>query len=357
MIKHIKHTTKIAIYFFAIIGFILTAVYFAVRLNWTNTSGIIDTQNEKFWSSIQTEGDYYSPDNYCLTKTLAKFYPTEAVRVLSLALANKKDIYFNSLQIIKNNLKANKDNLGELNSCLSKVSENKKYTADDFLDLIQNETTTSPYYWANTREWKTFKAALIKDLLVLDKVEKETGINKRLLVAELATEQLRLFNSQREIFESVFAPLKILGSQSQFSWGILGIKPETATIVENNLKDKTAPEYLGKGFENTLDFQTADKDQERFTRITNEHDHYYAYLYAALYNKEIIAAWKKAGYDISNRPEILATLYNIGFTHSKPKQDPQIGGAEIDISGKTYSFGGLAYEFYYSGELINELPY
>ncbi|MEI6420555.1 MAG: hypothetical protein WCO30_02875 [bacterium] len=92
-------------------------------------------------------------------------------------------------------------------------------------------------------------------------------------------------------------------------------------------------------------------------RITDEHDHYFAYLYAALFNKQIITEWQKAGFDISNRPEILATLYNIGFSHSEPKDDPQIGGAEIDISGKTYSFGGLAYEFYYSGELLNELPY
>ena len=97
-------------------------------------------------------------------------------------------------------------------------------------------------------------------------------------------------------------------------------------------------------------------EQARFERITDKTDHYYAYLYAALFNKEIIAQWQKKGFDISNRPEILATLYNIGFVHSDPNGSPQIGGAEIDINGNKYSFGRIAYDFYYSGELLDEFP-
>lgn len=356
MIKHIKTTSRIAIYIFAGIGFTLTGVYFAVRFHWTDSVGIIDVQNERFWNSVQKSGDFYTQENYCLIASLSNKYPNEAERLISLALSNKKDVYFNSIQIFKNNLSTDKESVGILNTCLKDTTKTK-YSSNDFLDIIQDEKAISPYHWANTIGWKTFKAAIIKDLAVLDKVEAETGINKRLLVAELATEQLRLFNSEREIFEQVFAPLKILGSQSQFSWGILGIKPDTAIQVEANLKDPTSPRYLGVNFTSALDFKTSDKDQERFGRITDEHDHYYAYLYAALYNKQIIAEWQKSGFDISNRPEILATLYNIGFTNSKPKADPQVGGAEIDIAGKKYSFGGLAYEFYYSGELLNELPY
>jgi hypothetical protein len=67
--------------------------------------------------------------------------------------------------------------------------------------------------------------------------------------------------------------------------------------------------------------------------------------------------WKDAGYDIKYRPEIVGTLFNVGFPQSKPKVNPQVGGSQILAGGQKYSFGSLAYEFYYSGELLYEFPY
>ena len=72
--------------------------------------------------------------------------------------------------------------------------------------------------------------------------------------------------------------------------------------------------------------------------------------------REIEAQWRVAGYDISNRPDVLATLYNLGFYYSQPKADPQAGGAIINIAGVDYAFGDIAYEFYYSGELSDIFP-
>ena len=214
-----------------------------------------------------------------------------------------------------------------------------------------------PAEWAQTEEWKTFSEAIKKDKDVLTRVETETGIPARLIVSTLAVEQLRLFTSEREVYKQAFFPLKILGTQTQFSWGVMGIKPETAQKIEENLKATSSPFYLGKDFENKLDFKTANIDQERFARITDEHDRYYAYLYGALYIKEFIEGWKKAGYeDISKKPEIIGTLYNIGFNHFEPKSEPQVGGAEIEINGVKYSFGGLTYNIYNSRELLDIFP-
>ena len=84
---------------------------------------------------------------------------------------------------------------------------------------------------------------------MLQKIYKETGIPPRILVAILVPEQMRLFHSDRAIFKQFFEPLKMLGSQSQFSWGIFGIKDDTARDVENHLTDTTSPYYLGKSFE------------------------------------------------------------------------------------------------------------
>ena len=75
---------------------------------------------------------------------------------------------------------------------------------------------------------------------------------------------------------------------------VAGIKEETAKQIEAHLKDPVSPYYLGKQYEHYLDFKTEDTDQERFARMTDDHDRYYAYLYAAIYLKEFIAGWKKS---------------------------------------------------------------
>lgn len=80
-------------------------------------------------------------------------------------------------------------------------------------------------------------------------------------------------------------------------------------------------------------------------------------MYAALIIRQIRQQWLNAGYDISNRPEILATLFNLGYGVSKPKPNPSVGGSRIIVNEKMYTFGSLAYQFYYSGELSSLFPY
>ncbi len=192
---------------------------------------------------------------------------------------------------------------------------------------------------------------------MITKVSKETGVPARLLVAILVPEQMRLFYSDRPVFKKFFEPLKILGSQSQFSFGIFGIKDETAIAVENNLISKESPFYLGKKFEHALDFSSStNMDSERFTRITDQHNHVYGYKYAALYVLQIESQWKKAGFSIINKPGIIATLWNLGFEKSKPNANPKTGGAVLTINDTEYSFGEIARLFYYSDEMIELFP-
>lgn len=210
--------------------------------------------------------------------------------------------------------------------------------------------------WIDTPEWKTLAHATAADAPAISKAATASGVPARLIVAQLIVEQLRLYNDNREIYKQVFQPLQILGVQSQFSWGIMGIKRETAIATEEHLASTTSVWYLGPNYEHLLDFKTTNHDSERFDRLIDEHDHYYSYLYTGIYLKQIISQWKNAGFDISTRPEILSTLYNIGFDHSKPNANPSSGGAAIEISGITYSFGDLAAQFYYSNELTSEFP-
>ena len=225
-----------------------------------------------------------------------------------------------------------------------------------FIQIPKETKEYKPFPLAHSPEWIAFRIAVIKDKSIIDKVSKETGIPARTLVSLLVPEQMRLFNSNRALFKKVFEPLKILGSQSQFSWGIFGIKDETARAIEEYLKNKNSPFYLGASFEHMLDFKTTDPDQERFQRIIDEKDHTYSYLYSAIYLAQINKQWEKDGFPIDNRSEILATLFNVGFEKSVPNANPKSGGAPIDINGTVWSFGALAGSFYYSDEMIEIFP-
>lgn len=212
--------------------------------------------------------------------------------------------------------------------------------------------------WIKTPEYETFKNGIMKDQELIQRVSRETGISSRMIASSIISEQLRFFTSNREAFKRAFEPLKILGTYSQFSYGISGIKMETAKKVEENLKDRKSSFYLGKSYENILDYNDPNNiDVQRLSRFTDSHDHYYSYLYTALFLKEVMHQWETSGYDISNRPEVLATLFNIGFDRSIPKENPEVGGSTITIDGVDYTFGGLSYEFYYSNELSDIFPF
>ncbi len=221
---------------------------------------------------------------------------------------------------------------------------------EEFFNGISPTAITPAYSgpWEESEEWGVMEDAIRRDATVINRAAADSGVPARLIVANLVAEQLRLFFTEREAYKQFFYPLKILGPQSQFSWGVMGMKEDTAIIVEQNLKDPTSPYYLGAEYERLLDFKTEDVTKERFERMTDQHDHYWSYLYAGLYLKQITTQWENAGFPINSRPEILSTLYNIGFMFSAPKADPQVGGAAITLSDGTRSFGGLAAEFYNS---------
>jgi hypothetical protein len=366
----LKLILKSAVVLFAAVGLALSGAYIAVKLHWTDTKGIVDEQGDSFWENgeasianamepvIPSFGDkFFNKRDYCLMKAVKNEYRGEFTRILNLALAGEKDLARKNLDNLAIVLTGANDNDfdGTYRLC-SDDPESEGVREIDFKILADMIDDKSPYAWANSEEWTFFKTGVLKDTEILDRVEKETGVSKRILVAELMAEQMRLFYSDRPWFKKAIEPLKVLGSMTQFSWGIFGVKPETAMKIEDNLKNEASPFYPGSDYAGLLDFKTGNIQQERFNRLTDSDNHYYAYLYAALYNKEIISQWKRAGIPISDRPEILATLYNIGFAHSSPNYNAKVGGAELIIGDSVYSFGGLAKEFYYSKELLDQFP-
>ena len=232
------------------------------------------------------------------------------------------------------------------------IKDRNKFFIDAYRDkhncqLSQNKKERE-CIWMYTEEFKIIEAGLEKDKEIIDRVSKETNISPKLIKSVIIAEQLRFFTSERESYKKWFEPLKILGTMSKFSLGVSGIKPDTARAIENNLINNKSDLYLNNNFARLLltDEQILNKsineDGVIFDRLTNNKDHYYSYLYTAIFIKEIITGWQKAGYNIDNNAGIIATIFNLGFDKSIPNNNPQIGGSTIDIAGNKYYYGELA---------------
>ncbi len=281
----------------------------------------------------------------CKITILSRMYPTTGSRIYT-SFINTHDT-----TLAEGQLAAAATTDETLNEKFSKCdSYTEQKSANDF--------KSDSYEWLTSSEWSVLRRAFSGDKEALLRAAHDTDMSPRILMAPIIGEQLRFFTSARSSFKSYFEPLKLFAHLSKFSFGVAGMKPETAQRIEENLKNPKSNFYIGPKYEHLLDYpEGVDIDSARMARITNEKDHYYSYLYVGLYLKQFIAQWKNAGYDISNRPEVLATLYNLGHNRSIPKPDPAAGGAPITLLGKTYTFGGLAYDFYWSGELQELFPY
>lgn len=226
--------------------------------------------------------------------------------------------------------------------------------SDPCIDALRNSCA-----WNETPEWAVVAGGLTKDAAVIERVAGETGVDARLLAAVVIPEQIRFFTSEREVFKRYFEPLKILGSLSQFSLGVSGIKQETARKVETYANDPSSLFYPGPEAAKLLAYpeNAGNLDTALYNRLTDEKDHYYSYLYTAVYLKEIMTQWSKAGFDITDDEDALITLFNIGFENSRPHATPRAGGALISVGGETYSFGQLGGAFYRSSELSSLFPH
>lgn len=220
-----------------------------------------------------------------------------------------------------------------------------------------DDVTVAVCDWHQTPQWEVVKQGLIKDQVLISRVAAETGVSTRLIAAVVIPEQIRFFTAEREVFKRYFEPLKILGSLSQFSLGVSGIKQETAVQIEQHANDPTSPFYPGDGIATLIAYnEPGNHDEQLYQRLTNEKDHYYSYLYTAIFIKEVQMQWQHAGYSLTNAPGAVITLFNIGFEKSHPNPSPQTAGAPVSVGGTTYTFGELGEKFYLSSELSTEFP-
>ncbi len=367
---------KIGLHVFAAIGFVLVCGFFAVRFHWTDVRGSTDINSDRFGKVSEIENQKvetmtsldsldtqikqlarkkeFKAKNYCAIEVIGNYAPGAAAKISQIYQQTDSD-GLAAKMILAARLRLEEKNGNNIfDNC-----DKGNISVDDNLIAKKYVGVESPtiFPWMANDQWTTIKEAIVKDKDLINRAAAIADIEPRLLVSCAIVEQVRLFNSQRELFKKFFEPLKILGNSNKISLGIMGVKENTAIQTEQHLKDVSSSYYLGPQLSSALDFADGDQTAQRYQRLTDEKNHYYSYLYGGIYLKQMMMQWEKAGFNINYRPEIVGTLFNVGFPQSRPNSAPKVGGSNIEVDGSKYTFGSLAYEFYYSGELTDAFPY
>lgn len=357
--KSLKTRSKIyqiCVHLFALFGIGMIAAWGIYKLGLTNENGGVDPNN-RYLANYQSMGKItdsskiYSANlqNYINLAILNRVFPTNAHLIYEACREDSDPEVINRM-------------IYACNMYLQETDQGKKF------DEIQKEvnallgrypaSTDNAIPWMNDPGWPALKRAMVNDADKIRKAAEITGVDARLIAACTVGEQIRLFNSRREDVKRYLGPA-VMSVQSQFSLGVNGIKDFTAAAVEHNLKDPSSVYYMGKEYENILDYDTSqmyDITTARFNRLVDYHNHTYSFIYTGCILRQTMMQWKRAGYDISDRPDVLCTLFNLGFIASKPNPEPRCGGSHVSVGGRTYTFGVLGNDFYYSGELADEFP-
>lgn len=345
----------------AIFALFLIGTALAVKFRWTNQSGTTDVNNRYFDELANKYGTDHELDSATTIRyqdqffqklgVLAKHKPVDA-RKIFLAYEQSGDVVVG---------------LRMFDATALLLRKNKAFQKDlKALKNVKKGQDRSVYEWSNYKVWDDFCKAVLKDKAAIDSASRITGVESRLIVMCLVGEQVRMFNSGRERFKQYVYPFSRVMLANNRGYGVTSILENTALRIERNLTDTRSPFYPGEYFSKCLNYNDTFPDlivdtieahkHKTIQRLIKGGDHFYSYLYTAFLLRQYFAQWEKAGYDISNRPEVLGTLFNIGFLKSVPKAKPEAGGSTFNIAGKDYTFGGLCFEFYYSGEMMEEFP-
>ena len=342
---------------FALAGVAIIGAWGLYQLGVTNNRGAVD-KNYRYLMSVseikdlkgqkltQQQIDELWALQYGRLAALARFYPENARLMLRAA-------QFSDDPLVVDRMVAAAGIYMEDNDSIDRMAD----AVAALLTSVPQQQRGNIIPWMDGPEWPALRDAITRDTALIREAGRLTGVEPRLIVGCLIGEQIRLFNSKREMFKKYLGPVKVLSVQSQFSYGVNGIKDFTAEAVEEHLKDPTSEFYMGPAYEHLLDFETDDHVTERYNRLVDYRNHLYSYIYTGCILHQTMLQWRRAGYDISDRPDILCTLFNVGFSQSHPHPDAVCGGSHISIDGKSYTFGAVGFDFYYSGELASAFPF
>lgn len=359
--KLFKYTYLTGVHVLALFALFMIAVAVAAKFKWTNDKGSVDVNNRYFEQMAGKYNQGFKMDSltfeneerqmYQRVGLLAQHYPFNAKTIIS-AYEKSHDLSVALRMLDATNLFLKND------KTYQKELKN--------IEKIKSDNSVSIYPWSNYAEWKDFCKYVRADKKAIDSVAKITGVESRLIVMCLVGEQIRMFNSSREKFKNQVYKYNHIFLPKNRGYGVTGIMEHTALRIENTIYSPSSAFYPGKYYEQCINLKDtfpgsvvdtiASHKYPTIQRLIQGGDHFYSYLYTALLLRQYQTHWEKAGYTLAYRPEILGSLFNLGYHKSKPGPNPQVGGSNFNVGDKEYTFGGLCFEFYYSGELQELFP-
>jgi len=169
---------------------------------------------------------------------------------------------------------------------------------------------------------------------IIKKASRLFNIDYRILCSIIYSERTLNFNWEDEALDIIIAK-----SGLNSSIGFCQIKIKTAYWIENQLSDITSVYYPGNNYQRIISI--SESKIEIIKKLENDTINI---LYAAAYLRIIISRWMKEDIFISDRPDILGTLYSPGlfysdgserFPNNKPKSN-HFGKRVIEIYKKLY---------------------
>ncbi len=170
-------------------------------------------------------------------------------------------------------------------------------------------------------------------------------LNPNIIKACIFVEQLRAFYTFKWLFKSIAQTNTYLTVMSKQSFGIGGMKLDTAEKLEQRLaanKPDLYAQYFAYDDPNNI-------SQQRLARLTDGKTYYYQVLYTAWVLYEYISGRQQEWYNLKDKPWLIATMYNIGY--SEPHANADIGWSFMNIEWEKYSFWWLAMLIYYYLEI------
>lgn len=357
--RFLRITYFTALHLLSAFALFLMLTALAVKFKWTNEKGTVDINNRYFSSMAEQYGTDLKTkkakldreESLLLQKVglLAKYNPVDAAKINNAYFLTK------DISVAKRMFDA----------AALLLKENKMFQKE-LRKIKAKNNPKSLFEFSNYAVWKTFCDAVKKDKAAIDSASRITGVESRMIVMCLVGEQVRMFNANRERFKQYVYPFSRVILPKNRGYGVTSILEHTALQIEQNLINKNSPFYPGDYFYKCLNTTDAAPglvvdsikahQHKTIQRLIMGGDHFYSYLYTAFLIRQYQAHWQRAGQDLSYRPEIVGTLFNLGFHKSKPKKNPEVGGSSFTVGNKEYTFGGLCYEFYYSGEMLKDFP-
>lgn len=357
--RFLRITYFTALHLLSAFALFLMLTALAVKFKWTNEKGSVDINNryfssmaEKYGTDLQTKKAKLDREESLLLQKvglLAKYNPVDAAKINNAYFLTK------DLSVAKRMFDA-----------ATLLLKDNKMFQKELRKIKAKNNPKSLFEFSNYAVWKTFCDAVRKDKAAIDSASRITGVESRMIVMCLVGEQVRMFNANRERFKQYVYPFSNVILPKNRGYGVTSILEHTALQIEQNLINDKSPFYPGDYFYKCLNTTDAAPglvvdsikahQHKTIQRLIMGGDHFYSYLYTAFLIRQYQAHWQRAGHDLSFRPEIVGTLFNLGFHKSKPKKNPEVGGSSFTVGNKEYTFGGLCYEFYYSGEMLKDFP-